>query len=363
MGDTLGGGHVPTVEVFVADRWGDWRELRDLVRLGRDAAPHQVLRAAALRDAVRADAGLAATRYAGDGVAAELAHLCAAADGFLEPSRGQRARAAREAGLRSVVAALRGARGVPVVRWIGRAALGFLAVGLLAAVWGLVAPGSAESVLPLAAREVPDAARRAAAAVPRDRWPTGVPGNPAGFGLGDALAQCWTALLGGVTAGVVTLWRLVASGLDLGVGAGLALRAGRGAAALSGMASGAPRVLALVTGAGAGASLAGVAGRVLTGGGSARPAALAELRRRAGEALVAGVAATVGVLVDAAATAPLGGATAVAVHLLVAAGAVAAWVALSGLPVRSGTRAQDRGQQRRGQRGGRRRHDRGARRP
>ncbi|HVU73468.1 MAG TPA: hypothetical protein VHE83_10960 [Mycobacteriales bacterium] len=203
-----------SLDAFVADRSPVWAELDNLSARARTSrlGAADVLRLADRYRGAAADLALARRRYAGNPVVASLEDVVA---------RGREAvyGVPRTTPLAAVV------RFVVSGWWsLVRArlretatALGVVLVaGVASAVWAHTSPSAAE-------RTLPPSLRRASLDPALYGLPRGAPGNGHSWTALAALAVAVLALVAGVLAGIGTVVVLAATGLALGVPAGLAL--------------------------------------------------------------------------------------------------------------------------------------------
>ncbi len=207
---------------FVAARSPVWAELEELLGRGDRLTPIEVLRLVAAYRGTAADLALARRCYAGDPLIAALEEQVIRARDAVAgvPPR------ADLAGLLHF--ATRGWWQLVAASWRWTVAAGILLTGALAAAttFAVSAPEAAARTLPLALQRVPLAGGRGVGAV--TGLPRGLPALDASWTAGAALALAVLALVGGLLAGTGTVVVLAATGLQLGVPAGLALRDGHG---------------------------------------------------------------------------------------------------------------------------------------
>jgi len=214
-----------TVDGFVAERAGVWAELDELstrAGSGADLTAGEALRLGAAYRGTAADLALARARYAGNPVVARLeqqvAHGREAV--FDGPRRGSVAPVVAFArrGWWQLVATARGELTV---------AAGLLGGLLLVAVaYGAADPHSAVRTLPVPLQRVPVGGGQGLAAAVG--LPRGVPALSASWTPTAALVLGLLAVAGGLLGGLGTVAVLGVVALQVGVPAGLALRAGSG---------------------------------------------------------------------------------------------------------------------------------------
>jgi len=202
-----------TVDGFVAERAGVWAELDELstrAGSGADLTAGEALRLGAAYRGTAADLALARARYAGNPVVARLeqqvAHGREAV--FDGPRRGSVA---------------------PVVAFARRGWWQLVATArgeLTAVAYGAADPHSAVRTLPVPLQRVPVGGGQGLAAAVG--LPRGVPALSASWTPAAALVLGLLAVAGGLLGGLGTVAVLGVVALQVGVPAGLALRAGSG---------------------------------------------------------------------------------------------------------------------------------------